>query len=314
MQILRWAINPELERETRNHYRTRFAHELKDKDPLEIIRQITFDGEGEEITLPDIKKVLGYVSKNFLPQLSGVGVELGAGPGTFSAIWASLSDLQKIYAVEVCPPIVELLTPKVSEYILGRDQDKIIGVIGDFDHLNLPDRSVDFIFDFFSLHHSSDINVTLKESARVLKEGGFVLCFDKARPDHYSREDLNVLLDAEYPDYEKNLYGVVKGQKFTRRMNGEKEYRLKDWHSAFLGSGFKRFEHFHLSKTIGGSLISRTLKNIIAIFPGRFQPLLTRFMPKSVRHHAFVLVEENRVFVPAINKFPKESSLLIAYR
>lgn len=314
MQILNWPIDLELERETKEHYRYRFAYELKDKDPLEIIRQITFDDEGPEVTVADIRKLIKYVVKNFLPRLAGDGLEVGAGPSTFSSVMASFPKVNNVYALEVCPPIVELLTPKVARYILGQDENKVIGVIGDFNHLELQDQSLDFIIDFFSLHHSYDIGVTLKESARVLKKGGFVLCFDKARPDYYNSEDLRKLLDAEYPIKDRKLFGVSPDQKFTRRMNGEKEYRLKDWRAAFLGAGFKQVEHFHLAKTVGGSSFSRGLKNLIALIPARIQSHLTKFLPTSPRQHIFILTEQNRVFVPAINKFPKESSLLIAYR
>ncbi len=315
MQILHWPIDAALEKETKEHYRTRFAHDLQKETPLEIIRQITFDGVAPEITVPDIRKLIEYVVKNFLPRLSGQGLEVGAGPGTFSSVLASFDKVEKVYSIEVCPPIVELLAPKVSDFILGKETHKVVGVIGDFDHIQLSDASLDFIFDYYSLHHSPDINVTLKECARVLKPGGFVLCFDKARPDHYTQEDLSKLLDAEYPDdHKEKLFGVPVGQKFTRRMNGEKEYRLKDWKAAFLGAGFKRFEHFHFAKTIGGSSVTRVLKKFLVLLPARVQARLTRFMPQKPRRHIFLLADSNRVFVPDINKFPKEFSLMIAYR
>ncbi len=314
MQILHWPIDSSLKQETEDHYRTRFAREIQDRNPLEIIRQITFDGVVPNITVNDIKELLEYVIKNFVPQLTGQGIEVGAGPGTFSSVLASFKKIDRMYALEVCAPIVELLGPKISNYVLGNESDKVVGVIGDFDHIQLMDEGLDFAFDFFSLHHSSDLGVTLKECFRVLKPGGFILCFDKARPDHYNQEDINKLLDAEYNDADKKLFGVVRDQKFTRRMNGEKEYRLKDWEDSFLGAGFKRIEHFHFAKTVGGSILSRFIKQLISGLPPRFQPHLTKFLPKQARRHIFLLAEKNRVFVSAINKFPKEFSLLIAYR
>lgn len=315
MQILKWPIDPALEKETREHYRTRFAHALEKEDPLEIIRQITFDGVAPEVTVLDVKKLLEYVVKNFLPGLSGQGIEVGAGPGTFSSALASFDKVEKVYAIEVCPPIVELLAPKVTEFILGDKSNKVVGVVGDFDHMQLPDQSIDFIFDYYSLHHSSNINITLKECARVLKPGGFILCFDKARPDYYTQTDLDKLLDTEYPDnHKEKLFGVPAGQRFTRRMNGEKEYRLKDWRAAFTDASFRQFEHFHLAKTIGGSAITRIIKQGLVLLPARVQARLTRFLPTKPHQHIFLLADTNRVFVPAINKFPKEFSLMVAYK
>lgn len=308
MEILNWPIDKELQEETENHYRSRLAKELTDSDPLSIIHRITFDNVAPDIRAEDIKRLFQYIISRFLPSLKGVGLEVGAGPGTFSSILALNRRVEKIYALEVCRPIVELLTPKISSYILGSESKKVTGVIGDFDNLQLSDSSIDFAFDFFSLHHSSDLNKTIKEIKRVLKPNGFIFCLDKARPDYFSQEDLNDLLDTEYDSKSKvELLGVPADQEFTRRMNGEKEYRLKDWHHAFYSAGFQKVEHFHFMKSNG------ILKRALSILPPRLQSIVTNLMPKPKRSHKFLLDPRNRVFVSEINKFPKEMSLLIAY-
>ena len=213
----------------------------------------------------------------------------------------------------MCQPIVELLAPKITKYILGSNENKVIGVVGDFNSVNLPTGSVNFAFDFFSLHHSSDLSVTLKEIHRILKPGGFIFCLDKARPDYFTKEDLDELLDAEYDASSKTeLLGVPSDKKFTRRMNGEKEYRLKDWQAAFRGAGFKRVEHFHLAKTVGPAPVL-FIKSALAILPPQIQVLISRFMPSPKRSHKFILDSHNRIFVKEVKKFPKEISLLIAY-
>jgi len=303
-----------LKKEAEEHYRTRFALALKDKDPLEIIRQITFDGVAPAIVIGDIEKLFDFVEKDLLgKKIAGVGLEVGGGPGTFSSILARRQSVKKMYDVEICRPIVEELLPRVSSHVLNGLTDKIVGAVGSFDDIKLPDNSIDFIFDYFSLHHSDNISITFKECHRVLKSGGFIFCFDKARPDYYTDADLTGLIDAEYGREFKKQFGLPLDQEWTRRMNGEKEYRLTDWRGAFLRAGFGKFESFYLAK-IGGGRISLAVKNILSNMPVSLQFMLARFMPKPRFNHKFILDPKNRIFTKLLNNFPKEVSIMIAHK
>jgi len=315
MEILHWKISPELKKETENNYRHNFSINLKDAGPMKIIHELAFDGVADDIEISDIEKLFNFVEKNFLKKkIEGIGLEVGAGPAALSSVLAEKSAVKQIYALEVCEPIVEILMPKVVKYILGKNEEKIIGVIGDFDNLKLPDSSLDFIFDFFSLHHSGNLGTTLKECGRVLKPGGFVLCFDKARPDFYSDADLNELMDTEYGEKDKARFGVLPDIEFTRRMNGEKEYRLKDWKSVFANTGFSAVDYFYLAKPISQSLLSRIVKNFLATLPSFLQMRLNKLLPPPDFGSKFALAPQNRIFTRLVNKFPKEISLLIAYK
>lgn len=315
MEVLNWHINPELKKEAEEHYRTRFALDLKDQDPLTIIRQITFDGVAPNIEIKDIENLFDFVDKNFLKRkIKGIGLEVGSGPGTFSSVLAKRNAVEKMYAVEVCEPIVKLLMPRVAGHILNGRTDKVIGAVGSFDNMELPDESVDFVFDFFSLHHSDNLEKTLKECFRILKKGGFVFCFDKARPDYFTEKDLEELLDAEYDENDKVFFGWPSGQKMTRRMNGEKEYRLKDWFSAFKESGFSKAEYFYLARTISKNQIFKAIKIFLSNLPVSIQLYFNKFLPLPRFNHKFILASENRLFSKSINSFPKEISLLIAYK
>jgi len=315
LEILHWSINSELKKEAEEHYRTRFAVGLKDKEPLEIIRQITFDGVVPNIGIKDIEKIFDFVERGLLKKkIGGIGLEVGAGPATFSSVLAKRDSVEKIYAVEVCRPIVELLMPKVAGYVLGNRESKVIGAVGSFDNMELPVESVGFIFDFFSLHHSDNLERTLKECNRILKKGGFIFCFDKARPDHFTREDLDELLDAEYDHNFKKQLGLSVDQKFTRRMNDEKEYRLKDWQTSFNEAGFSRVDYFYLDKTSSGKITARIIKTLISLIPIRLQVSLNKILPEPTQSHKFVLSYQNRIYSRFINPFRKEISLLIAYK
>ncbi len=296
MEIQYWPVNPVLKKEAEENYRTRFALSLQNKNALSIMWELTFDGAAPKMTVDKIEALFDYVERHFLKKpIAGVGVEVGAGPLTFSSILAKRPAIQKMYGIEICQPVIEKLFPKVARYILGEQSDKVIGVVGSFDEIQLPDDSIDFIFDFFSLHHSLDINVTLKECHRILKPGGFIFCFDKARPNHYSQSDLDELLDTQYgPDYHRH-FDI-------------------DWQRAFLGAGFSKFQDAYLAKTLSNSLVTRTIKNTISFLPPRLQQPIQAVLPKPKFNHKFILADHNRVFVPFINHFPKEISLMVAYK
>ena len=315
MNILHWIVGPELQKETENNYRHSFAVGLKDAGPMKIIHELAFDGEASDIEISDIEKLFNFVEKNFLnKKIAGIGLEVGSGPAALSSVLAKKQAVEKIYALEVCEPIVKILMLKVVRYILGESDNKIVGVVGDFDNLELPDSSIDFIFDFFSLHHSNNLGDTIKECGRVLKPGGFVLCFDKARPDGYTKEDLDGLMDTEYGAEGKKRFNVPAGQKFTRRMNGEKEYRLKDWKAVFMNGGFQAVDYFYLAKPISQSLLARVVKNFLAILPVFLQLRLNKLLPPPDFGSKFALAPQNRIFTRLVNKFPKEISFLIAYK
>lgn len=312
--IEQWPIPDDLRRDAEDNYRTRYALALASRSPMDIIRDLTFDAEVPQITVEGIEDLFSFIERSFLRRsFHGVGLEVGAGPVVFGSILARRPAITRVYGIEICRPIVEQLFPKVSSFLLGDRVGKVTGVVGSFDDMQLPDASVDFILDFFSLHHSLDLTTTLKECARVLKPGGFILCLDKARPDSYSSEQLDQLMDTEYKDDYKKLFGIPLEQRLTRRMNGEREYRLKDWRAAFADAGFGRVDHFNLQQTIG-SFPLRQIKTVLSYLPAKLQTLVTRFLPSPRFGHAFIHEGRDRVFCRQLNLFRKEMSVLIAYR
>lgn len=312
MKIVKWPINQELKAEADKHYRTAFALALKDKEPWEIISCLTFDSVAPKLTLPEVKELFVWVDQKVLRgRLRGMGVELGAGAGFMSAVIAERSKVEKVYAVEVVENVVRELVPPITGYVLGEQSDKVIGCVGEFDHLQLPDQSIDFIFDFYSLHHSPNLVKTITESARVLKPGGFIFCFDKARDNNLTPAGLDHLLDKEYDRAGKILMGLPPDVPHTRRQNGEQEYRLKDWEQAFSAGGLAQIKHYHLARVTGG-VIWQLIKNIIGLLPVGWQTIITSRMYRNKKVNNLEI--SNLVFCPPIKNFPKEISLLIAYK
>lgn len=312
MKIETWPIKQNLKDEANKHYRTAFALTLKDQAPWEIVSRLTFDSVAPKLTLPEVKDLFTWVDKKVLRgNLKGVGLELGGGAGFMSAVIATFPPVEKVYNVEVVENVVRELGPKIVDYVLDQQSDKVIGCVGEFDNLQLPDSSIDFIFDFYSLHHSPNLVKTITEAARVLKPGGFIFCFDKARDNNLTPADLDHLLDKEYDRASKILMGLSPDITQTRRQNGEQEYRLKDWEEDFRAGGLTRIEHYHLARITSG-VIGRLLKNIISLLPVRLQTLITSGMYKNKKVNNLEI--SNLVFCPPIKNFPKEISLLVAHK
>jgi len=100
---------------------------------------LTFDHAVPKITLEDIDKLLDFIEKKLIKRyFQGIGLEVGAGPATFSSVLAKSAKVEKMYALEICQPIVKDLSPKVVEYILGEHAGKITAVCGDFNTSHCP--------------------------------------------------------------------------------------------------------------------------------------------------------------------------------
>lgn len=312
MHIVEWRMDPTVKKAAGEDYRAAFALSLQNKDYLTIMRELSFDSTAPHITVTDIQNLFDFIEQKIVgKRMSGVGCELGAGPAVFSAILAKRVDISCMYAVEVCAPLVTGLMPRVAPAIAGSCAEKIVGCVGDFSRLAIPDGSLDFIFDFFSLHHSADIQITLRECRRVLRPHGMLIALDKARPDTMTRTDCERLLDKEYDNAHKQKFGIPLSLKLSRRDNGEHEYRLKDWRAAFASAGFHACEHFRLDKPTGGFPLLGAIKKSISFLPPRFQPFFSQFL--SHGKGSFDLSWNNRVFTSTVGHFRKEMSLLIGY-
>ncbi len=309
MNIEHWEMDVELKNELESHYKTSFSLSLASKSPMDIARALTFDGLADSVTENDLVKLLSVLDSRFLNGgIQGVGLEVGSGPGTFVAAFANLPKVTHVYGVEACEAIVTELMTKVVTHIAGSNEHKVVGAVADFNHLELPDASVDFIFDFFSLHHSTTPTVTLTELSRVLKPGGVIFCMDKARADRMSEADLEALLDIEYSKEAKMAMGVPSETRHTRRMNGENEYRLSDWKKYFTEAGFTEFEHYNVAK-IGKKASIRPIKLFLAMLPIKLQTFVSGYVSKKVTNN---LEPSNRIFTNIFPQYPREFSLMIA--
>lgn len=322
MEIRHWRIPPHLNIEVEVGRLSATAVSAEDLSPLDFARLHIFNRNAPKIAFGDVENLLAFVEKKFLrKRIQGVGIEVGAGPLLFSSVLAKRSSVKKMYGIELSAPIVERIAPAFTKDILGKDEDKVVGVVGSFDAMELQSESGDFVFDFMSLHHATDLGEAFCELYRVLKPGGFVFCFDKARPNRFTPEDTDSLLDIEYSEREKRNMGVPVEKPFTRRMNGEKEYRLKDWQKSMEKAGFLTLDHWRIEKTVSSRRLVHIGKEILALFPATLQCWLTSLafgdggrFGGSTRTDASQFEKSNLVFTPLLNCFPRGISLMVAYK
>jgi len=167
---------------------------------------------------------------------AGIGVELGSGCAAISVELTKLfPKVEKIYAVEIVPEIVEYAAVPLIH--MNKVQEKVYPIVGNFDSIKLEDKSVDFIIEFDSLHHSFDLDRTIRESARILKPGARLLAIDRS---HWStsRKRRNELENTIYSEEFLTDRGLDKNTRLTRAENGEHEYLLSEYLDAFKKAEF----------------------------------------------------------------------------
>lgn len=236
-----WPIEDELLNSPAVTNRNLLAAKFADAPADVILKQYV------KMTAAEVQDFYGQIFDTVadLP-IRGVGLELGAGVAPFSAVAARrFPAISAIYAVELVPDVVSLLQPKTLPPVAGDRAGVIRRIVGSFDRIMLPDASVDFCIEFASLHHSDDLERTLREVARVMKPGGLLIAVDRAHHDALTDEQVRFMLDLQYPAAWKRENGY-SDDPLSRRMNGEHEIRLREWERAFAATGFAVTRHREL--------------------------------------------------------------------
>jgi SAM-dependent methyltransferase len=170
-------------------------------------------------------------------EISGQAVDMGSGTGVGATILSKISGIEKVYAVEMSEGFVKNIMPVVFQEF-DANVSKIQRVVGDFNHLDLEEGSIDIVLEIAAFHHSENLDFTIKECKRVLRSGGVIFAIDRAWPDTYTQDRLEAMLDRELPDNLKRKYGISPSASFTRRDYGEHEYTIGQLLNAFWSNGF----------------------------------------------------------------------------
>lgn len=187
------------------------------------------------------KNIFSFLKMNreIWNSFKGIGLDVGGGVGLVSSIIAKKKDVEQIYCVEIVKNAVLKCQPIVKKKILKSRKDKVISVLGSFDNIELGKSSVDFLVAWDSLHHSNNILKTLKELKKILKKGGKFVIIDRGHDNQTPEFEINRMKNVVYSkEFLKSNFLPIN-KILTREMNGEREYRYKNWESFFKKTGFK---------------------------------------------------------------------------
>ena len=243
MEYIEWKIKKKILTSGDYKLNNLIAHKLSKRGYKKIITHYT------DITPQNIKKILRK-NKNYWSSLKGIGIDVGGGVGCVSSVVAQKKDCKKIYCVEVVKNAVKKCQPIVKKGILKKKSSKLISVIGDFDNIKLPNSSVDFCVAWESLHHSNNVIKTLKEIKRVTKDKGRILIVDRAHKNNTSNHEINRMLNIVYSKNFLKKNWLPSNKIFTRKQNGEHEYKFKDWRKFFKKANLDIISAFILKEKV----------------------------------------------------------------
>jgi SAM-dependent methyltransferase len=197
-----------------------------------------------------------------IPELHGVGIELGAGIGLLGIVAAENSKVDAILSIELVKSFVTNVIPEAAFQILKSNSNKI-------EDIQIESNQIDFALQIESLHHADSLDLAASETFRVLKPGGFLLSIDRSHPDNVSNKTLTELLDHVYPEGFLVKRGYPANIKLTRRENGEHEIRDFEWKKSFENAGFvtetfefisPKLEMWHVKKRLACLFLMWTSK------------------------------------------------------
>lgn len=145
----------------------------------------------------------------YLPLGAGeVGLDLGTGTAELAiALAYSAHSEGHILGIDITPEMLEMARTKLQRRGL---QNRIELRVGDAEHLELPDNSVDSCCSAFLVRNLVDIQQGFREMLRVVRPGGRIVCLEVSHPPGKIFGKL-----FHYYFYKcAPLVGIMLGQKF----------------------------------------------------------------------------------------------------
>ncbi|MBE3559987.1 MAG: class I SAM-dependent methyltransferase [Ktedonobacteraceae bacterium] len=108
------------------------------------------------------------------------GLDLGAGTADLSiAVIRASGPGTHMIGLDITPAMLDLGREKLRRLGL---QDRIELRVGDAEHIDLPDNSVDGCCSAFTVRNLTDIRQGFREMLRVVRPGGRVVCLEISHP------------------------------------------------------------------------------------------------------------------------------------
>ena len=227
-----WKFNNKILKSWDYKLNNKVAEKISKKSFFEICEQYT------HVSSKNMEKLL-KLDHDVWKNIKGIGVDLGGGIGLVSSTIAKKKNIKKIYCIDIVKNAVTKCQPIIKKKILNNKSKKVLSVIGSFDELNLKNNSIDFCIGWDSMHHSTNIIRTLKESKRVIKKGGKLIIIDRGHNNNTPNKEISRMLNIIYPKSFLRSNYLPIDKKLTRKMNGEHEYRFFEWENFFKKSKFK---------------------------------------------------------------------------
>jgi ubiquinone/menaquinone biosynthesis C-methylase UbiE len=196
---------------------------------------------------------------------NGKVIEIGAGTGIVSSTISQFPEVKELFCLDYEESTVINLMPLV-QYSLEADYEKIKRVVGSYNQMQLSDEEIDTIVAVGAMHHSEDLDATLKECYRILKPGGHFIISEYAMTNNLSQEEYSMLMNCPISEKEAEKFvstGSMDGVR-TRKTISEHARPLFIYQAAAFNAGFSISTHiFDATKENGGyfSRISRYVKS-----------------------------------------------------
>lgn len=109
-----------------------------------------------------------------------LGLDLGTGTADLSiAVIRRSGPRTRMIGMDITPEMIEQGRIKLAKLGL---QDRIELRLGDAEHIDLPDNSVDGCCSAFTVRNLTDIKQGFREMLRVVRPGGRVVCLEISHP------------------------------------------------------------------------------------------------------------------------------------
>jgi demethylmenaquinone methyltransferase/2-methoxy-6-polyprenyl-1,4-benzoquinol methylase len=109
-----------------------------------------------------------------------LGLDLGAGTADLSIdVIRRSGHGTRMIGLDITPEMLDRGRKKIAQLGL---QDQIELRVGDAEHIDLPDNSVDGCCSAFMMRNVTDIRLAFREMLRVVRPGGRVVCLEISHP------------------------------------------------------------------------------------------------------------------------------------
>lgn len=186
----------------------------------------------------------------------GKVLEVGAGTALISCQLSLFPETSEIYSLDYDEYTVANLMPLV-QWALDADGTKIKRVVGSYNEMNIEADSFDAIIAVGSMHHSENIEATMRECFRVLKPGGKFIISDYGLTSDLSQQEYSVWMNL--PKAEKDAALLEKGASIdgmrTNKTISEHARPVYIYQAAAFNAGFNlSTTYFDATKDNGGRI------------------------------------------------------------